>query len=151
MGQSGVIEMMAAQLGLAMIPWWPRKASELISGTTRGTAASMRNADELSTTTAPLPTASGAKRLEVEPPAENNAMLTPSKLASVSSRTVSGLPRNGRVLPADREDANNRSSVTGKLRRSRHSRSSTPTAPVAPTIATTGAAERADIINSYGA
>ncbi len=36
-------------------------------------------------TTAPARTAMGAKRLEMPLPAENSAMSTPSKLASVSS------------------------------------------------------------------
>src|SRR3979411_2950714 len=94
MGQNGVMEMMAAQLGLAMIPLCSRTLPGLISGTTSGTPASMRNADELSTTTAPLLTATGAKRLDVELPAENNPMLTPIKPSSVSSRTASGFPPN---------------------------------------------------------
>src|ERR1700730_14377573 len=138
--------MMAAQLGLAMMPLCSRTLSGLISGTTRGTPASMRNADELSTTTAPLLTATGAKRFDVELPAENNPMLTPLNPSSVSSRTATGFPRNGSVLPAERAEANNRNSDIGKLRRSRHPNSSIPTAPVAPTMATTGAAERPDCI-----
>src|SRR5712671_4319306 len=140
------MEMMAAQLGLAMIPLCSRTLPGLISGTTSGTPASMRNAEELSTTTAPLLTATGAKRLDVELPAENNPMLTPPNPSSVSSRTASGLPRNGSVLPAERADANNRNSDMGKLRRSRQPNNSIPTAPVAPTMATTGAAERPDCI-----
>src|SRR5579862_7110147 len=138
--------MMAAQLGLAMIPLCSRTLPGLISGTTRGTPASMRNAEELSTTTAPLLTATGAKRLDVELPAENSPILTPLNASSVSSRTASGLPLNGSVLPAERADANNRNSDIGKLRRSRQPNSSIPTAPVAPTMATTGAAERPDCI-----
>ena len=47
----------------------------------------MRKAEELSTTTAPLLTAIGANFLEVEPPAENSPMLTPSRPCSVSSCT----------------------------------------------------------------
>ena len=92
-GQSGVMAMMVEQLGLAMMPRWPRTASGLISGTTSGTAGSMRNAEELSTTTAPCSTASGPKRLEMLPPAEKSAMSTPRKLSSFSSRTASGSPR----------------------------------------------------------
>ena len=61
-------------------------------------------------TVAPARTASGAKRFEVPPPAENSAMSTPAKLDSVSSRTGSGSPRNGSVLPAERAEANSRSS-----------------------------------------
>ena len=40
----------------------------------------MRNAEELSTTTAPARTAAGAKRFDCAPPAENSAMSTPSRL-----------------------------------------------------------------------
>ena len=79
--------MIAQQLGLAMMPRWSRIAAALISGTTSGTSASMRKAEELSTTVAPARTASGAKRREVLPPAENSARSTPAKLSSLSSRT----------------------------------------------------------------
>ena len=137
-GQSGVIEMIAEQFGFAMMPLCVKIASRLISGTTSGTPASMRNADELSTITVPAFTAAGANFFEVPLPAENKPMWTPAKLASVSSCTGSALPRNCIVLPAERADANSLSSLSGNLRRSRHSSSSTPTAPVAPTIATTG-------------
>jgi hypothetical protein len=89
-------------------------------------------------TVAPARTASGAKRFDVPPPAENSAMSTPAKLDSVSSRTGSASPRNGNVLPAERAEANSRSCARGKRRSSRQRISSTPTAPVARTIATTG-------------
>src|SRR6185437_427779 len=110
-----------------------------ISGTTSGTAGSIRKAEELSTTTAPCSTASGPKRLEVPPPAEKSATSTPRKLSSFSSRTASGSPRKGSVLPAERAEAKRRSSERGKRLSSRQRMSSIPTAPVAPTIATTGA------------
>src|ERR1700724_2644082 len=86
----------------------------------------MRNADELSTTVAPART-------------ENSARSTPLKLCSFNSRTASAWPRNLNVLPAERAEANSRSSDNGKARSSRQRINSTPTAPVAPTIATTGA------------
>ncbi len=145
-GHSGVIEMIVEQLGLAMMPLCCRTACGLISGTTSGTSAAMRNADELSTTTAPARAAIGAKRFEIAPPAENSAMWTPPKLSSVSSRTSSAFPRKRSVFPADRAEANRRSSARGKPRRSRHSVNSTPTAPVAPTMATTGGDELPDFI-----
>src|SRR5580692_11553397 len=132
-GHSGVMEMMAQQLGLAMMPACPRTAWGLISGTTSGTLGSMRKADELSITVAPARTAIGAKRLDVAPPAENSAISTPSKLDSVSSCTARAASPNGRLLPAERAEANRRSSRSGKRRRSRQRISSTPTAPVAPT------------------
>ncbi len=59
-GQSGVIEMMAAQFGLAMMPRCLSAAAALISGITSGTPGSMRNAEELSITSVPWRTASGA-------------------------------------------------------------------------------------------
>src|SRR3569833_3769623 len=121
-------------------------APGLISWTTSGTSLFIRKAEELSTTTAPFLTAMGANFFEVEPPAENSPMFTPSRPCSVSSCTGTGLPRNCRVLPAERADANTRNSDKGKLRRSRHPNSSSPTAPVAPAIATTGAAGRPDCI-----
>src|SRR5580704_6875045 len=105
-GHSGVMEMIAQQLGLAIIPECPRTACGLISGTTSGTLGSMRKAEELSTTVAPARTARGAKRLEVAPPAENSAISTPAKLDSVSSCTLSAAPANCRLLPAERAEAN---------------------------------------------
>src|SRR5262245_5926446 len=98
----------------------------------------MRNADELSTTTVPALTATGANFFDVPLPAENKPMSTPAKLPSVSSCTRRSLPRNFIVLPAERADANSLSSLSGNLRCSRHCKSSPPTAPVAPTMATTG-------------
>src|SRR4029077_2408217 len=91
--------------------------------------------------------AMGAKRFEVLPPAENSAMSTPLKLCSFNSRTASCRPRNVSVLPAERAEANSRSSDTGKPRSSRQRINSTPTAPLAPTIATTapGGPRPADI------
>src|SRR5579864_9475358 len=145
-GHSGVIEMMAQQLGLAMMPRCVRSAARLISGTTSGTCGSMRKAEELSITVAPACTASGAKRFEVALPAENNATSTPWKLSAPSSRTVSCSPRNGSCLPAERAEANSRSSAKGWLRCSRQCSSSTPTAPVAPTIANTGARRDGSVI-----
>src|ERR1700733_14766867 len=68
-------------------------------------------------------------------------MSTPLKLSSVNSSTVTGLPRKGTGLPAERADANSRKLDSGKRRCSRHCINSTPTAPVAPTTATTGADE----------
>src|SRR5438270_513606 len=148
MGHNGVMEMMAQQLGLAMIPRWPRRASGLISGTTSGTCGSRRNAEELSMTVAPARTASGAKRFEVPDPAEKSASCTPSKPSSVSSRTGSSRPRNLKVFPAERADANSRSSASGNARSSRQRISSIPTAPVAPTIATTAPGPRPSDITS---
>src|SRR4029079_13976286 len=103
-----------------------------------GTPASMRNADELSTTIAPRAVAMGAYLRDVEPPAENSARSTPSNEASLSSVTVTEPPANGSFLPADLAEASARTLECGKRRFSRQLRISTPTAPVAPTTAMTG-------------
>ncbi len=86
--------MIATQFGLAIMPWCAAMAAAFTSGTTSGTSGRMRNAEELSTTTAPRCAAVGAKRREVAPPAENSAMSMPSSAASVSSCTAIGAPRN---------------------------------------------------------
>ncbi|MGY3160156.1 hypothetical protein ACVW0V_009296 [Bradyrhizobium elkanii] len=129
---------MAAQFGLAMMPLWSRMRLALISGITSGTFGSIRNAEELSTTTAPDFTASGANFLEMPLPAENSAMSTPSKARSVSSSITTGLPRKLTVLPAERALASAFSLPTRKPRLSMVAMNSAPTAPVTPTIATTG-------------
>src|ERR1043166_4721113 len=110
----------------------------LISGITSGTFGSMRKAEELSITTAPPLTASGANLREMLPPAENSAMSTPSNARSVSSSIPIGWPRKVTVLPAERALASAFSLPTRKLRRSMVAMNSAPTAPVTPTIATTG-------------
>src|SRR5690606_1746680 len=97
---------------------------------------SMRKALELSTTTAPALTAAGANSLLREPPAENSAMSTPSKLFSVNSSTLSVSPLKVIVLPTEREEARSFRDLTGKFLFSRVLIISTPTAPVAPAIAT---------------
>ena len=98
----------------------------------------MRKAEELSTTTAPALTATGANLREMLPPAENSATSTPSNERSVSSSITTCLPRNAMLLPAERALASAFNLPTGKLRRSMVAMNSAPTAPVTPTIATTG-------------
>ena len=80
-------------------------------------AGSMRNAEELSTTTAPCRTAIGANRRDTAPPAENSAMSTPGKLSSFSSSTAIPSPRNSSLRPAERPEANRRNRSSGKARR----------------------------------
>ena len=60
-GHSGTSAVIAAQFGMAMMPLCSRMRRALISGITSGTFGSMRNAEELSMTTAPALTASGRK------------------------------------------------------------------------------------------
>src|SRR5262245_22532542 len=98
----------------------------------------MRNAEELSTTTAPAATAIGANFLEIELPALKSAMSMPSKLLSVGASTSSVDPAKGRAFPAERAEANSLRRERGKRRRSRQPISSIPPAPVAPTMATVG-------------
>ena len=86
-GHSGTSAVIAAQLGLAMMPLWSamRRGIDLRHHQ-RHALGSMRKADELSTTTAPAFTAIGRDTvLEMPPPAENSAMSTPLKASSVSS------------------------------------------------------------------
>ncbi len=126
------------QLGLAMIPFGRSViASGLTSATTSGTSGSIRNALELSTTTAPLAAATGPYCCERAPPAENSAMSMSVSASSVSSRTSTSPPFHGSFVPALRAEARKTGSPsTGKDRSSSRRRSSWPTAPVAPTTAT---------------
>src|SRR3954447_5611686 len=110
----------------------------LISGITSGTFGSMRNADELSITTAPAFTAAGANLRDAELPAENSAISTPSKERSVSSSTTTVWPRKLTGLPAERALASALSLLMRKSRRFVVAMNSAPTAPVTPAMATTG-------------
>ena len=137
-GHSGTSAVIAAQFGLAMMPLCSLMRRALISGITSGTFGSIRKAEELSTTTAPALTATGANFREMPPPAENSAMSTPSKEFSVSSSITICWPRKSIVLPAERALASAFSLPTGKPRLSMVAMNSAPTAPVTPTMATTG-------------
>src|SRR5436190_4058265 len=110
----------------------------LISGMTSGTPGSMRNADELSTTTAPAFTAIGAKFLEMPLPAENSAISTPLNEVAPSSSISMLSPRKLIVLPAERALASAFSLPTRNPRLSMAAMNSAPTAPVTPAMATTG-------------
>ena len=76
------------QFGLAMIPLCAAIACALTSGTTSGTAGSMRKAFVLSMQTAPARAATGQNCSETLPPAEKSATCTPAKESSVSSCTA---------------------------------------------------------------
>src|SRR5208282_4193942 len=130
--------MAVVQLGLAMIPLCQAMSAALISGTTSGTASSMRKALELSTTTQPALTARGANCLEMPAPALKRAMSTPWNEAAVNSRTARGRPRKGVSLPAERAEASNVNWLEGNFLRSSVWIISAPTAPVAPTMAMCG-------------
>src|SRR2546427_769719 len=96
----------------------------------------MRNALDLSMTTAPAWTSMGAYAFDWTEPAEQKAICTPLKAPGSIFWTRTGSPRNGTVLPTERSDANTRSSRTGNLRSSRILSVAWPAAPVAPTTAT---------------
>ena len=137
-GYSAMSVMAVVQFGLAMMPLCFFTSAALISGITSGTASSMRNALELSTTTQPALAAMGANSFEMPPPALNSAMSMPLNESFVSSVTVMSCPRNLSFLPTERAEASKVSLPTGKLRFSSVLIISMPTAPVAPTTATCG-------------
>ena len=121
------------QLGLAtMLRGISSSAWALTSGTTSGTCGSMRQADELSTTTAPASATRGARTLEVAPPAENRTMSSPDQSAVSASSTSTSPSPHFRRRPAERLDANRRNSLTGNWRSARTVRMTPPTWPGAP-------------------
>ena len=63
-------------------------------------------------------------------------MSSPLGSAVAASSTRTSAPCHGRVVPAERADAKNRISATGKSRSSSRRRMTPPTWPVAPTTAT---------------
>ncbi len=127
------IAAIVVQLGLATMPLgMSSRSSGLTSDTTSGTSGSLRQALELSTTTAPASATRGAQILEVDPPLENSAMSSPEKSAVAVSSTVTSVSPHGRVVPAERADAKYRISSTGKFRSKSRVRMTLPTWPVAP-------------------
>ena len=89
-------------------------AAPFTSGTTSGTPGSMRNAEELSTTTAPWRTAIGTNRRDVVPPAENSAMIDAGKavlgqlldrdaLAAEQQGATGGAGESEQAQPGQRE------------------------------------------------
>src|SRR5713226_10376200 len=91
-GLSGITVTMVVQFGQATIPRCPVTAWALISGTTSGTVGSILKALDLSTTTAPAFTASGAYSLDWAEPAEKKATWTPLKAPGPTSSTRTGSP-----------------------------------------------------------
>ena len=103
---------MVVQFGLATIPFGiDARASSLTSGTTRGTSGSIRHAEELSITIAPAAAKRGASSREPGAPQENRAMSSPAGSAAAASSTVNSSPPKGSRRPAERAEANNRSSI----------------------------------------
>src|SRR5918993_1341698 len=105
-GLSTGIAAMVVQFGLAMMPLGGFTASSpLTSATMSGTSGSMRNADELSITIAPVAANLAANSREDEAPAENRAMSRPLGSAVAASSTTMSAPFHGSVVPAERADA----------------------------------------------
>jgi len=128
------------QLGLATMPsGWSSACWGLTSASTSGTCGCMRQALELSTTTAPRAAATGAHSREIPPPAENSARPAPSNTSGASGRTSTCSPRKGSSRPTERSEATSRTSPTGSRRSSSRRRMTSPTAPVAPTTTAVGA------------
>ena len=86
------ISCIVEQFGFAIRPVCACAAWGFTSATTSGTPSSMRNAEELSTTTAPAAMASGAHSRERVAPAEKIAMSMPSKLPGPTAWTVRSRP-----------------------------------------------------------
>ena len=108
-GASTGMAAMVVQLGLATMPLSIRSRSPgLTSDTMSGTSGSIRQADELSMTTAPAAANTGASTFDVPPPAENRAMSTPVGSAVAASSTTTSAPRHGNVVPAERALAKKR-------------------------------------------
>ena len=122
------IAAIVVQLGLATMPLgMSSRSAALTSETTSGTSGSLRHALELSMTVAPAAATLGASTLLAAPPLEKSAMSMPEKSAVAESSTTTSSPLNGRVVPAERADAKNRTCVTGKSRSSRRARMTPPT------------------------
>ena len=122
------------QFGFAIIPLWDSSSSPLISGITKGTSLSIRNAELLSITTQSFFRAISANSWVLLEPALNMAMSKFLKDSGVVSWTTSRFPQAWISRPAEREDASNRASVTGNSLFSSKLIISWPTAPVAPTM-----------------
>src|SRR6516165_5631558 len=110
----------------------------LTSGTTSGTSGSMRNAPELSTTTAPRAAAIGAHCAETSSGTSNIATSTPLNTSALSACTSVWRPRTRSWRPAERAEATRRISPQASSLVESRSSITVPTAPVAPTTARTG-------------
>jgi hypothetical protein len=97
----------------------------------------MRQALELSMTTAPACAAMGPYSRDTLAPALKSAIPTPANEVGFSSSTVISPPANGSFAPALLPLASATTRLAGNLRCSSVFSISRPTAPVAPTTATT--------------
>src|SRR5947209_2735750 len=113
-----------------------RSASALTSGTTSGTSGSMRQALELSMTTAPARAAIGLDSRLTEAGVLDRTMSTPANASGRIGSMVYVWPLKVRGLPALRWEARNLILRRGKFCSTSTCRMISPTAPVAPTTAT---------------
>ena len=128
--------MIVEQFGFAITPWCRSASSGLISGTTSGTSSSMRNADELSTNTAPASTIAGRNARAAPAPTAPSTMSIPLNDSAVASSIGSVSPAKYTRLPTLRALASAFTCETGNRRSAKIFSISCPTAPVAPSTAT---------------
>src|SRR5262245_23457871 len=110
----------------------------LTSGTTSGTCGSMRQALELSMTTAPCFAAIGLDSRLTLAGVLDRTTSTPANASGRIGSTGYVLPWNVICLPALRSEARNLMPPSANLRSVSTCRITSPTAPVAPTTATLG-------------
>src|SRR5947209_7080047 len=134
---------MVEQFGLATIPFGMRRsASAFTSGTTSGTSGSMRQALELSMTTAPALAAIGLYSRLMEAGVLDRTISTPANASGRIGSMLYDLPWKSIALPALRSEARNLIARTANWCSTRTCRIIAPTAPVAPTTATLGNTSR---------
>ena len=114
----------------------PSSAAAFTSGTISGTSGSMRQADELSITTAPWAAILGDHSLETAPPADIRQMSTSEKSKWSSAFTFRVLSPNEASTPWLLREASATTSSAGNARSAKIESISRPTLPVAPTTAT---------------
>lgn len=102
-------------------------AGEVDLADDQGTSGSLRQADELSMTTAPAAANRGACTRDMVAPAENKAMSSPDGSAVSLFSTSISWPRYVSFLPSDRAEAKNRTEVAGNSRCSSRARITWPT------------------------
>src|SRR5882672_7061034 len=115
-GFSATTSCAVEQFGLAMMFFFvkPATASAFTSGTTSGTSGSMRQAEELSTTTAPALAAIGLNSRLTDDGVLDRTRSTPANASARMGSTVYVWPRKVIGLPADFADARNLIDLTGK-------------------------------------
>src|SRR5664279_521367 len=99
-----------------MIPWCLATSCGLTSGTTSGTFGSIRQALELSTTTAPAFAAIGLYSRETDAGVLDRTMSTPSNTDGPRGSIGYVRPLNSMVFPADRAEARNLIDSIGNCR-----------------------------------